>query len=933
MNVVSEYFEILYKYSLEYGDKTAVLMQVGSFYEVYGVDNDSEKLGNVAALSGLLNVVLTKRNKKIQDNSRSNPLMIGFPCVAVSKYMPVLLETDYTVVIVNQVKNGTNITRKVSQVISKSTYLDSINDEYLAILYIEKSTKGLHVGISSINVVTGNNVVYECHSDKGDRQLHADEIIAFMQHYKPVETIVCYTSADPPKEAISCLNSLGFTRISYKKAQKCVCKLHYQEEVLCSVFNKKTMLSVIEMLNLEKLPFAVISYVLMAEFLFAHNPLLIKKMLHPTVHIPDRYLSLNSNSIEQLDVISTKKGVSCLLNILDHCKTPAGKRLLKERLLLPLSNADKINRRINLISTFGEFVGNNKDMKDMNRALSSIGDTDKLLRRMCMGSIKPEELAKLCYSYSAMLDVSSILTKCSNLRLSVLSVNDANAVKDFINCIQDTVDIDSLCNGDIVFATGLIGEADAIKADIESKADVIKSIAHRISESVGHAKIEFLPTTGYYISIPTSKARNFHDKNMFVNKGKNVTKITSHKIDMINMQIIELKKGLKACLAKYFDIFVDSIYKKYSRTLKKASFAVSELDVVSSLYTAAKKNGYCRPKVVMCDKSFVNARGLRHPIIEVINDNMKYVPNNIDMQKKDGIVLYSINAGGKTSLLKAYGLCVILAQAGSYVPADSLEIGPFKHLATRIVSDNSILYGKSSFVSEMQDLRSILKRSNAQTLVLADEITHGTEHISGSAIFASSVITLAERGVKFVFTTHLHNAYPLIKGLPNVDVLHLSITIKTGGLIVFDYRLCNGPGSSVYGLEVCESLDMDKQFLATAFHIRNLINCDKTGQINAHMKSSRYNSKTFVRQCQVCGYCPRTNTDIPLDVHHIIPQSSSNKDGMIGSVHKNFRGNLVVLCKACHNKTHNNGINIEGYVNTLQGNLLSLYANNPTMCG
>jgi DNA mismatch repair protein MutS len=272
-------------------------------------------------------------------------------------------------------------------------------------------------------------------------------------------------------------------------------------------------------------------------------------------------------------------------------------------------------------------------------------------------------------------------------------------------------------------------------------------------------------------------------------------------------------------------------------------------------------------------------------------------------------------------LIKACGIAVILAQIGSYVPADQLEISPFKFLAIRIISESSILSGQSSFVAEMQDLRSILRRSNSNTLVLADEITHGTEHLSGSAIFASSVTTLATRNVKFLFSTHLHSVYSFVSKIPDVKVCHLAMSIRDND-IIFKHKLCDGPGSSVYGLEVCEFLDMDRQFLVTAFDIRDRIECTKRQQLLSHLdiKPSKYSKYKMVTVCQVCEYSPRTEHDSPLDVHHIKSQSSSN------DTKTHALSNLVTLCKQCHMRAHKGGLLIDGYINTMKGTKLS-YSN------
>ena len=346
---------------------------------------------------------------------------------------------------------------------------------------------------------------------------------------------------------------------------------------------------------------------------------------------------------------------------------------------------------------------------------------------------------------------------------------------------------------------------------------------------------------------------------------------------------------------------------------------MSDVDVIKSLRKTSVLYNYCRPVINAKEKtpsdcvglgagfaaSFIEAKDLRHPIIERIDDGIEYVPNDVTIGRPGGggIILYSMNACGKTSLLKACGLSVILAQMGCFVPASSYEYYPFECIMTRILSEDNMMKGQSSFVSEMSELRAILKRAQGpSTLVLADEITHGTEHTSGSAIFVSSVETLASKKVNFMFTTHLHNVYPFVKSIPNVKVYHLSVGIEDDA-IIFERKLKDGPGNSIYGLEVCEFLNMDREFLARAFQIRNIITPDKTDP-SYKIKLSKYNRTKSINCCEVCNYSPKAETDMPLDVHHIKHQSIADCDGVIEGMHKDARCNLVALCKQCHVKVH-----------------------------
>jgi DNA mismatch repair protein MutS len=944
MGIAAEYFAVLKKYSTKHGKQTIVLMQVGSFYEIYGIDNDKEKIGNAAELSSLLNIVLTRRNKSIISNSMSNPLMLGFPCVAFEKYMPIMLDAGYTVVVVDQVKNGLTVERMVSQVVSPSTYLEGDGDGHLILIYLEGPKQQLHLGISAINVITGKSIVNECHSAQADMRLALDETLLFMQQYRSRETVICWQKIH--EEIVNdAVEYLAPCNPAYRFVNKCTLQVAYQETVLGSVFKNSTMLSNIELLNLEKHPLCVISYVLLIEHVYSYNPILIKRIERPAIYSQDKHLTFTANAIEQLDILKVKKissgkGITCLYDVINNCVTPDGKRLLKERIVLPVSDADEIERRLKMIDVCRDTIGNDPRIE---KCLSNIGDLNRLNRRMSMGIMKPNELGKIYDSYKSVLELYSILSPGPNeplvlgelgeerrpekycKALQLINKKDADIISVFVCNCSSMFDTNKLYRCEAAFKPGVVEEYDNLVTEIETHYTKIQAVANTISDKIkGGVKIECLQSTGYFISMPTARAKYIHG-NFTLQKGKAITKITSSTIDTASKAIMILKANMEVCVDKAYKRILYNMNTRYGRALTRAATAVSEIDVVRSHYLSAIKNGYCRPKIVKRGKSFISAKALRHPIIERLNRSIEYVPNDISIgdDQCKGIVLYSMNSGGKTSLIKACGLAVILAQIGSYVPAEQLEISPFKLLAIRIISESSILSGKSSFIAEMQDLRSILKRSNSNTLVLADEITHGTEHLSGSAIFASSVTTLAKRDVRFMFSTHLHSVYNFVSKIPTVKVCHLAMRVCDKD-IIFEHKLCDGPGSSVYGLEVCEFMDMDREFLITAFQIRDRIECTKRQPLLSHLdiKNSRYSKDKMVTVCQVCEYSPRSETDSPLDVHHIKAQSTSDENGMIAATSKDALSNLVTLCKQCHNKAHKGGLAIKGYIKTLQGTKL-----------
>ena len=337
---------------------------------------------------------------------------------------------------------------------------------------------------------------------------------------------------------------------------------------------------------------------------------------------------------------------------------------------------------------------------------------------------------------------------------------------------------------------------------------------------------------------------------------------------------------------------------KYNKLFRKLIDFISETDVYCSSAKVAVKFSYVKPEISPNDRSFLNFENIRHPLIERLNDDKEYITNNISLNKNNyGILLYGINAGGKSSLLRAIGTNIILAQMGMYVSASKFNYKPFKHLLTKIGSNDDIFKGQSTFVVEMLELKNILKISDKNSLILCDELTAGTETSSATGIVASTLSALLKKEVNFIFTTHLHGLMNFAEITENkfLEIYHFKILVKMDK-INYQYKLEKGSGDSTYGIEIAKVIGLDKDFIKDAFYFRNKFNNRSINFIEN--KRSKYNSKIIVDQCQNCGAKDRLHT------HHIIEQCKANKNGIIKHFPKNIKHNLKILCENCHRDVH-----------------------------
>jgi len=329
------------------------------------------------------------------------------------------------------------------------------------------------------------------------------------------------------------------------------------------------------------------------------------------------------------------------------------------------------------------------------------------------------------------------------------------------------------------------------------------------------------------------------------------------------------------------------------------------LDVVQCRAYIAHKYNFCQPRIVDAEKAFISFEGLRHPLIEHLQTRELYVANDLTIGMEgeghaDGLLLYGTNAVGKTSFIKSVGIAVVMAQAGLYVPCSSFVYSPYTSIFTRILGNDNIFKGLSTFAVEMSELRTILNLSDKDSLVLGDELCSGTESDSALSIFVAGLETLHERKSTFSFATHFHevNKYSEAKALDRLRMAHMAVTYdKAKDLLIYDRKIRDGPGDSMYGLEVCKSLSLPAPFLQRAHDIRMKYN--PTTKNPLAEKSSHFNARKLQGNCEICS------KDRATEVHHLQHQKEADQaNSYIKGFHKNHPANLVNICAACHRKIH-----------------------------
>lgn len=999
--IYDEYVQYHDKFTEIY-PKACVLMQCGDFFEIYGKESETEKLGDIHALAEACNNIAV-------GDAKSGWLMAGFGIAYVDKYISYLLSNHYTVILVEQVatsgppKKGKKKERKVTKIITNSTFIDDVNltasnvkskNKILAAIYIEfkpnlhAECNILAISIAAIDLSIGKTSLYTRSTSNIDKELCIDECFRFIHSISPIE-IIFYIEKEIElsqiDKYIDCFNIEKLTSAPHKKIiPKEYLKMPYIQSFLGKFFDSGS-LNPLEYLGLIKYQSLSIIFSLLISFAYEHDETITKNLHYPTFWENSKFLTIENNGIYQLNVIKTHNNAKSLIDVLDFTNTAFGKRLHRYRLLNPIINSKILTNRYNQI----EWMLTDKRYDKFIMLLKTVMDIERLHHRIENGSIKPAHFLMLEKSYVSTL---KILDTFKNLILSDRSsyiisqkINDDDVdtsklfpfwsqtvydtFVDWCNEYRSIFNLKECHNNSIersIFNEGIDEEIDDIQNKIISFKDEIANVASLLTSTIRQhitsfsppkkknmksaetddlIKVEKTGRDGYYFEV-TNKRAEFVKKfsvaeadkigwtNLKFSKFSNTTKITCPKLDKLNDDIKILQTSLQEKCRDLFLIKVQELHKKYKTMFVDVVTIISEIDWIVSSSKCAAIHFYCKPNIqknstdsTNKNTSYIQSKCMRHPLIEKHLKSEHYVPNdiNIDGTTRGNILLFGPNGCGKSSLMKSVGLCVIMAQSGLYVPCTEFNYFPYKNILTRIISEDNFTKGHSSYMVEMTEMRTILNRSTCNSLVLGDELCHGTEQWSALAVITSGIEELVASGCSFMFATHLHhlNSMEEITSLKQIKLMHLKvINDEENDCLIYDRKLTDGSGNDLYGLEVAKHVFKDRpEFIERCFKIRRkLLN---TPDLIMDAKPSNYCTDLIVYDCKICG-------KKAVDTHHINFQCTANSDGVIEleefKFNKNKMANLVPLCKMCHIKVHHSVDGkkyvIHKYINTTKGKRL-----------
>jgi len=587
------YIEKHNEFKKKYGEKTLILIMVGSFYEMYGLFDEGP---NMHEISKLLNIVCTRKNKALKE-SHANPKMMGFQMNSLEKFLEILTNNNYTVIVydqkVNNINNKKVITREISGIYTKSINIGNIttsNNNYLMCLYIineeqKKSKPLISVGLSCVDLSTGQVFVNSSYSEKFDEYIALDDAMRFINNMNPGEILIYYDDCSKAKNNNSDMENFLYGYFDIDDYSKCKYyssiddkykNLTCQNEYLKIVYpDAETLLSPIEQLDLETEPLVVISLCLLFDFVNDKMPSLLKNIKHPEFNFDSSHLVLGNNAVAQLDIFDCKENINVkakyksLFNVVNETLTPLGERYLRNILTSPFVEKEKLN----LIYDTTEKMRNLNIPEKINVFLSEIKDIERLVRKMELKIIKPYELCLLVNSYENVLETYKIFDKYSNktneFKQIIKNKNLNKIIPEFINCISNIFNMENLMlypdidfNDKIqIYKTNIHKDIDELNNKINSGKSVIEKLANKLSsffvsnsQNSENNKVEIKNSKkeGNYIFIVSQF------KNEFLNLFENYEISENITVTLANMKIVTNKLGLKLfipAIEKSSDLF------------------------------------------------------------------------------------------------------------------------------------------------------------------------------------------------------------------------------------------------------------------------------------------------------------------------------------------------------------------------------------------
>ena len=772
--------------------EAVLLFRCGDFYETYGDD--------ALIASKVLGIVLTKRSSAIPG---AIP-MAGFPFHSLETYLPRLVRAGYKVAVCDQLEDPKLtkgiVKRGVTELVTPGVafndqLLQQKEHNYIAGLTFHKE----RCGAAFLDVSTGSFQVAEG---------SLDYIGTLLSSFSPKELLVPRGYEKGIRERygdhfyISTLEEWAFI---------------YDNSV--TKLTRQLKVDSLKGFAVDSFPLGITSagalliYLEQTQHFGLSNICSISRIDEGSFVWMDRFTFRN---LEIFSSTAGKEGTS-LVEVMDKCSSPMGARMLRTWLSMPVMDLKELDSRHSIVQ---HFVDRSDDLRELQAMLGEIGDLERIISRAAAGKIAPREVMQLKRGLGQTNPIIGICQGRGTEALDnlLLSISDCQELLDYLANTMHSETAAAVGKGDVI-APGVSAELDELRDIARNGKDYLLKIQERETErtEIPSLKIGYNSVFGYYIEV-----RNTHKDKVpleWVRKQTlvNAERYITEELKEYEQKILGAEERIYVLESQIYADLVSRIQSNIS-IIQKNCRILARLDVLAGFADLAVSNRYCRPQ--MNDSKVVSITKGRHPVIETLMPaGEEFVPNDVylDNESQQVIILTGPNMAGKSALLRQTALIVLMAQVGSFVPADAAEIGYCDKIFTRVGASDNISRGESTFMVEMLETSMILHNLSSRSLVLLDEIGRGTSTYDGMSIARAIVEYVHEygEGAKTLFATHYHELNDLEDIYTRVRNFHIAVK-EVGKNVIFLRKLVEGGVAHSFGLHVARMAGMPKQVLESA---------------------------------------------------------------------------------------------------------------------
>ena len=715
-----EYIELYKTYTQQYGKKTAIFLMVGSFYELYDVQNieTGETQCNVKEIVDYLGIQLS--TKKGDYSKDCDGLFAGFPDYVMHKWAGRLTSAGWTVVIVDQIKDakGKVKERKVSQILSPSTHIENISASdtpYLTTLYFQQ--EGMvapRCGAAILDVTTGTTRTYSGMTQGRPDIWTADDLVQLLSVYPPKEIVVYWHSSFVTPEETFFRRMFGLLpslplHIRQIDSLGAFSKELVRSEYLQKIYSIKSLLPATTYLGLQREQDEM-ALVYLLQFVEEHVPRMLKSLHRNEPWIPHMRLICGNHALTQLQMTGITPQET-VIGLFDKCITPMGKRAMKERLLSPYSHAKDIQMRLEEVQDYLQWT--EEKTKIMERQLRFMSDLPRLHRKLLCGTITSQEIASLFQTYSAMNIIMSRVTIDTTLKEPFTQDKWVEYMDVFRHHFTEEKAL--LANADqTAFHTENyveIGQKEKEIQEVHQQIQVLRlSIAQQGGVAEDAIRLEEREKEPYGFKGSSITIHQLKRNVAQLPEGTTFSELKSggwvdcKRLQQLNKSLQRLRESLSHLISTYLLEACSAIAKAGEYIWYIMEHWVSHLDSTQCIGRVSRERGWSCPTILHTTQSSVDIKQVRHPLVEAAASRISYVAHDISLHPETkGWLVYGMNASGKSTLMKATGLCVLLAQAGCFVPAKEMTLSPYEAIYTRILNQDNLFAGLSSFAVEMSE--------------------------------------------------------------------------------------------------------------------------------------------------------------------------------------------------------------------------------------